>query len=149
MLQTTHSLCIVMSHVVLFVQWRSEATTSGRCVTFYRRIAFYWLIYRPLSCSFNHFFCFTLVLPTNPPKLGGVAPPPRPPLATPLVFAYRKKLNISTRELQKFYQRSYIVNLSDFCNVIKKILDKIFCHRYFYRNLTFTYEKNHLALDYR
>ena len=28
-------------------------------------------------------------------------------------------------ELQKFYQRSYIVNLSDLCNAIKKLLDKI------------------------
>ena len=26
--------------------------------------------------SFNHFFCFTLLLPTNLPKLGGIAPPP-------------------------------------------------------------------------
>ena len=35
-------------------------------------------------------------------------------------------LNISRqgRELQKSYQSSYVENLSDLCNAVKKILDK-------------------------
>ena len=34
-------------------------------------------------------------------------------------------------ELKQFYDRSYIVNSSDLCNTIKKILDKISRHRQF------------------
>lgn len=46
-------------------------------------------------------------------------------------FAYHIMLNISTgRVLQKFYQRSNIVNLNAFYNAVKKILDKISCHRH-------------------
>ncbi len=32
------------------------------------------------------------------------------------------------KELQKFYQKGYIVILSDLCNAIKKTLDKISLH---------------------
>ena len=47
-----------------------------------------------------------------------------------VVFACPIKLNISTKNSYKnFYKRSYIVISSDLCNAIKKILDKISCHR--------------------
>ena len=49
-----------------------------------------------------------------------------------VLFVYRVMLNISTKNrIIKFYQRSYIVISSDLCNAIKKILDKISCHRHF------------------
>ena len=43
------------------------------------------------------------------------------------------------RELQKFYQRSYIVNLSDLWNAMSKMLDQISFHKHFkiYRPLNF------------
>ena len=34
----------------------------------------------------------------------------------------------TNNRVKKFYIRRYIVNLSDLCNVIKKIPDKISCH---------------------
>ena len=34
-------------------------------------------------------------------------------------------------ELQKFYQRGYIVSLSDLCSGIRKTFDKISLHRHF------------------
>ena len=47
-----------------------------------------------------------------------------------VLFAYPINLNVSIRNrVKKFYQSSYIVILSDLCNAIKKILDKILCHR--------------------
>ena len=36
--------------------------------------------------------------------------------------------NFDEEQLQKIYQRSYNVILSDLCNVINKMLDKISCH---------------------
>ena len=49
-----------------------------------------------------------------------------------VLFAYPIKLNIWIRtQLQKFYQRSYIVNLTHLSNAIKKIVDKISFHRHF------------------
>ena len=144
MLQITHSLCIAMSHVVLFASGVVRPLLQGgvfTCKFYILPTNSILLVNLPtIASSFNHFFCFTVVSPTNPPKLGGVAPPP--PLPTPLVCAYREKLNISTRELQKFYQRSYIVNLSDLCNVIKKILDKISCHRDRYFTLSIEIGQN-------
>ncbi len=49
------------------------------------------------------------------------------------VIAYRIMLDIlrRRRELQKFYQRVYIVILNDLCNAIKKRFDKISFHRHF------------------
>ena len=48
-----------------------------------------------------------------------------------VIFSYRM-LNISTRKrVTKSYQIGYTMNLSDLCNAMKKILDKISCHRYF------------------
>ena len=40
---------------------------------------------------------------------------------------------LDKKESQKFYQSqiSYIVNLSDLCNAIKKILGKMSCYRHF------------------
>ena len=49
-----------------------------------------------------------------------------------VLFVYRVMLNISTKNrIIKFYQKSYIVMSSDLCNVVKKILDKILCHKHF------------------
>ncbi len=50
-----------------------------------------------------------------------------------VLFAYRIMLDIlrRRRELQKFYQRVYIVILNDLCNAIKKRFDKISFHRHF------------------
>ena len=150
MLQITHSLCIVISHVVLFASGVARPLLQGgvfTCNFYILPTNSILLVNLPTIVKFfQSFFLFYPGFTDESHKTGGCR---TPPLATPLVFAYREKLNISTRELQKFYQRSYIVNLSDLCNAIKKILDKISCHRCFYRNLTFTYEKNHLVLDYR
>ena len=49
-----------------------------------------------------------------------------------VLFAYPIKLNIWAKNtVTKFYQRSCIVNLSDLCNVIEKILETILCHKHF------------------
>ena len=49
-----------------------------------------------------------------------------------VLFVYRVMLNnLAKNRIIKSYQRSYIVNLSDLCNAIKKILDKTSCHRRF------------------
>ena len=50
---------------------------------------------------------------------------------------------LNGEELQKFYQRSYHVNLSDLCNAIKKILDKTTCHNHF----KFTLDKSSQTSD--
>ena len=74
-------------------QWRSEATTSGGVFTCKFHILptnSILLVNLPTifnkftdrTRSFNRFFCFTLVLPTNLPKLGGVAAPKPPPPAS-------------------------------------------------------------------
>ena len=44
-----------------------------------------------------------------------------------VLLAYRMMLNISRRELQKFYLRGYIVILNDVCKAIKKRLTKFRC----------------------
>ena len=41
---------------------------------------------------------------------------------------YDKVKSRQRTQLQKFYQRSYIVISSDLCAAIKKILDKNLCH---------------------
>ena len=49
-----------------------------------------------------------------------------------VLFTYLIKLNISTRkELNKFYQRSCIIILTDLSNAIQKMLDKISFHKHF------------------
>ena len=50
-----------------------------------------------------------------------------------VLFAYPIKLKMSRQgtELQKFYQRSYIVISQDFFNATKKILDKFSFHSHF------------------
>ena len=54
-----------------------------------------------------------------------------------LLFAFSIKLNISTKNrVKKLGQGSYIVNSSDLCNAIKKILDTISCHRRFHEATT-------------
>ena len=61
-----------------------------------------------------------------------------------VLFAYTIKLDISRRkELQKLYQRSYSVILTDFCITINKMLDKILFHKqfkklYFYTSILLT-----------
>ena len=51
-----------------------------------------------------------------------------------VLFAYPIKWNISTRkELRKFYQRSFIIILTDLSNAIKKMLDKISFYKHFKR----------------
>ena len=46
-----------------------------------------------------------------------------------VLFAYPIKLNTRQgKELQKFYQRSCIIILTDLSNAIKKMLDKISFH---------------------
>ena len=45
-----------------------------------------------------------------------------------VLFAYPiSRISRQRKRLQKFYQRSRIVILSDLCNAIKKILDNISC----------------------
>ena len=74
---------------VLGVHWRSEATTSGGvfiCKFHILPTNSILLVKLPTifneftdrTRSFNHFFCYILVLPTNLPRLGGVAPPTPP-----------------------------------------------------------------------
>ena len=75
---------------VLSVHWRSKATTSGGGGSY---VSFHILPTNSIllvnlptifnkftdrTRSFSHFFCYTLVLPTNLPRLGRVAPPTPP-----------------------------------------------------------------------
>ena len=46
-----------------------------------------------------------------------------------VIFAYRIMMDTSTRS-KKFCRKSYVVNLSDLCSAIKKILGKISGHRH-------------------
>ena len=49
-----------------------------------------------------------------------------------VLFAYPIKLNVSTRKgLHKFYQRSFIIILTDVPDANKKMLDKISFHKHF------------------
>ena len=59
-----------------------------------------------------------------------------------VLFANPMKLNISKRELHKFYQRSCIIILTDLFNAIKKMLDEISFHKQFntlHKRLLITY----------
>ena len=47
-----------------------------------------------------------------------------------VLFVYPIKLNILAKHShKKFYKRSYIVILGDLCNAMKKIQDKLSCHK--------------------
>ena len=47
------------------------------------------------------------------------------------VICVSNKVEYLEEEFEKFYQRCYIVILSDLCNAIKKLSDKILFHRHF------------------
>ena len=54
-----------------------------------------------------------------------------------VLFAYPIKLKSRQgRELQKFYQRSYIIILTDLLNAINKMLGKISFHKHFKVSMT-------------
>ena len=75
----------------------------------------------------------------------------RNPLCTMMsqvvLFSYGIKLNISRRELQKFYQRGYIVILSDLCNAIRKTLGKNFVAWAYKTKVQSTRKVTELKLD--
>ena len=95
--------CVFWRHILLEIEFKSSCVArplhqgGGGCshvsFTFYRRVAFYWSIYRPFSINLRTervlsiFFLFYPGFADESPKTGGVdrtPQPPPPPLATPL-----------------------------------------------------------------